>query len=210
MAEVRLPLLIYLYTRFGKCRGPPFIDSTPLSVCKNRRISGHRAFAREAGHGKNSVGWFYRFKLHLLINEHGELLSADFTPGNTDDRCCVPKLAAGLFQKLYGDKGYISEALRETLRTQDIYLVYKIRKNMKLPEASGFDTVMLRKRMLVESVIKELKTRTRLEHTRHQSFKNSQVNLVSALIAYTYFENKPSLNLHELHEFKDALITHNI
>ena len=65
------------------------------------------------------------------------------------------------------------------------------------------DEVCLRKRGLIESVIKELKTQTQLEHTRHRSFENFQVNVVSALIAYQLLETKPSLNLHELQEIND-------
>ena len=57
--------------------------------------------------------------------------------------------------------------------------------------------MLLKKRMLIESVIKEIKTQTQLQHTRHRSFVNFQVNMVAALIAYTYLEKKPSLNLHQ-------------
>ena len=110
----------------------------------------------------------------------------------------------GLFGKLYGDRGYISKTLREKLGSQGISLVYKVRKNMAPLPMSEADTVLLRKRMLIESVIKELKTQTQLEHTRHRSSKNFQVNVVSeTLIAYTYLEKKPSLNLRKLQEIKD-------
>lgn len=57
--------------------------------------------------------------------------------------------------------------------------------------------MLLKKRMLIESVIKEIKTQTQLQHTRHRSFVNFQVNMVAALIAYTYLKKKPSLNLHQ-------------
>jgi hypothetical protein len=67
---------------------------------------------------------------------------------------------------------------------------------------SQTDEVMLKKRMLIETVIKELKSQTQAEQTRQRSFVNFQVNVVSALIAYTYLEKKPSLNLRELQEIK--------
>ena len=205
--EVLEVAYVYLYTRFGNCSGISFIDSTPIVVCQNRRIATHRVFAEQATLSKNSLGWFYGFKLHLLINEDGELLCVDFTAANTDDRRPVAKLAERLFGKLYADKGYISEELRQTLRTQGVYLVYKVRKNMKSPKPlSSFDAKLLKKRMLIESVIKELKTQTQLQHTRHRSFINFQVNLVSALIAYTYLEKKPSLNLQESDEIRDSAV----
>ena len=179
------------------------MDSTRLRVCDNRRISSHRVFLSEAGCSKTSMGWFYGFKLHLVINEQGEILDVELTPGNTDDRRPLPKFAEGLHGNLYADRGYISKDLREQLRAQGINLVYKVRKNMKPLDLSVSDEVLLRKRMLIESVIRELKTQTQLEHSRHRSFENFQVNVFSALIAYQLLENKPSLNIHELQEISD-------
>ena len=105
-----------------------------------------------------------------------------------------------LFGTLYGDKGYISKDLREFLRAQGINLVYKVRKNMKPLRLTISDEVLLKKRTLIESVIKELKTQTQVEHSRHRSFVNFQVNVVAALIAYQLLETKPSVNISELQE----------
>ena len=68
-------LCLYLRVRFGQVTGVAFIDSTPLSVCHNRRIGRHRVFAEMATRGKSSMGWFYGFKLHLIVNDQGELLA---------------------------------------------------------------------------------------------------------------------------------------
>ena len=107
----------------------------------------------------------------LCVNTSGELLGVEFTPATTDDRKVVPsKLGTHLYGKLYADKGYISQILREYLRTQGIESVYKVRKNMKPQPLSDFDVLLLKKRMLIESVIKEIKTQTQLQHTRHRSF----------------------------------------
>ena len=201
--EVLTVLTFYLSTHLGTCSGISFVDSTRLRVCDNRRISSHRVFLSEAGCSKTSMGWFYGFKLHLVINEQGEILDVELTPGNTDDRRPLPKFAEGLHGNLYADRGYISKDLREQLRAQGINLVYKVRKNMKPLDLSVSDKVLLRKRMLIESVIRELKTQTQLEHSRHRSFENFQVNVFSALIAYQLLENKPSLNIHELQEISD-------
>lgn len=205
--EVLEALLVYLRTRFSTCDGVSFVDAAPVAVCHNRRIPTHRVFAEHASRSKNSVGWFYGFKLHLSVNTSGELLGVELTTATTDDRQVVPKLALGLFGKLYADKGYISQILREYLRTQGIDLVYKVRKNMKPEPLSDFDAMMLRKRMLIESVIKEIKTQTQLQHTRHRSFVNFQTNIVAALIAYTYLEKKPSLNLLECQQIKETTLS---
>ena len=207
--EVLTVLTFYLSTHLGTCSGISFVDSTRLRVCDNRRISSHRVFVSEAGCSKTSMGWFYGFKLHLVINEQGEILDVELTPGNTDDRRPLPKFAEGLHGNLYADRGYISKDLREQLRAQGINLVYKVRKNMKPLDLSVSDEVLLRKRMLIESVIRELKTQMQLEHSRHRSFENFQVNVVSALIAYQLCEKKPSLNIHELQDINDLPMLYN-
>ena len=150
------------------------------------------------------MGWFYGFKLHLVINHTGDLLDVALTPGNIDDRKPLRKFADRLHGSLYADRGYISKDLREELRAQGVNLVYKVRKNMKRLDLSVSDEVLLKKRMLIESVIRELKTQMQLEHTRKpRSFENFQVNVVSALIAYQLLETKPSLNFSELQQSND-------
>ena len=203
--EVLQLSLIFLDVHKGECRGTSFVDSTRLRVCDNKRISAHRVFAEYAGRSITSMEWFYGFKLHLIINEKGELLGIQLTPGNTDDRKPLPDLVVGLHGSLYGDKGYISKDMRQTLREQGINLIYKVRKNMKPEPLSASDEALLRKRVIIESVIKELKTQTQLKHSRHRSFVNFQVNVVSALIAYQLLENKPSVkvNLRKLEEINE-------
>ena len=96
MPRVLAPLCVYLQTRKGEITGISFIDSTPLSVCHNKRIFSHKVFDGIAQRGKNSTGWFAGFKLHLLINDKGELLAFTLTPGNVDDRAPVEKMSENL------------------------------------------------------------------------------------------------------------------
>src|SRR4051795_11518937 len=87
-----LPLCADLQTRQGQSTGLQFMDSLPIRVCHNRRISSHKVFAGLAQRGKSSRGWFYGFKLHLVIHEQGEWLGLSLTPGQVDDRRPVRKL----------------------------------------------------------------------------------------------------------------------
>ena len=201
--EVLTVLTFYLSAHLGTCSGISFVDSTRLRVCDNKRISSHRVFAKEAGCSKTSMGWFCGFKLHLVINDIGEILDVELTSGNTDDRRPLPKFAEGLHGSLYADKGYISKDIREILRAEGVNLVYKVRKNMDPLDLSVSDEVLLKKRMLIESVIRVLKTQTQVEHTRHRNYVNFQVNVVSALIAYQLLEQKPSLKFSEIQEIND-------
>src|SRR2546423_1120086 len=195
MSAALVPLCGYLQTRKGQCSGISFVDSTSLKVCHNRRIHSHKVFQGCARRGKTSVDWFYGFKLHLVINDCGELLSLRLTPGNTDDRAPVPALVKGLFGKLFGDKGYISQALFEALYDEQVQLVTRLRKKMRDRLISMFDKLMLRKRAIIESVTDQLKNISQIEHSRHRSVANCFVNLVAGLVAYTWREKKPSLNI---------------
>lgn len=196
LMPLALPLLCaFLQTRKGKTAGIAFIDSLPIAVCHNRRISSHKVFAELAERGKSSVDWFYGFKLHLIVNDQGELLAFHLTPGNVDDRKPVTKLAKDLFGKLFGDRGYISQPLQEVLSQQNLQLITKLRKNMKNRLLSVFDHILLRKRALIETINDQLKNLCQIEHSRHRSTANFCVNVIAALIAYTFKEKLPSLNI---------------
>lgn len=194
-----LPLLIYLQSCLGRCTGVSFVDSTKLAVCHNRRIKQHRVFRNLAERGKTSVDWFFGFKLHLVFNDCGELLTFRLTPGNVDDRTPLSTFAARLFGKLFGDKGYLSHKLQKQLANEfSIELVTPRRKNMKQLELPLIDKVRLRKRAIVETIIDQLKNISQIEHTRHRSPVNFVVNLVCGLIAYCHQPKKPSLQLDKL------------
>jgi Transposase DDE domain len=200
-----VPLCCFLVSRFGQCSGISFIDSTKISVCHNRRIWSHKVMAQFAARGKTSVDWFYGFKLHLVINDEGELLGVKITAGNVDDREPVPELARALFGKLFGDRGYLSQALFEQLWEQGVQLITKLRKNMKNKLLPLFDKLLLRKRSIIETVNDQLKNISQIEHPRHRSPFNFFVNLMAGLVAYTFREKKPSLNI-RLHQALPAVV----
>jgi len=194
MAEYLVPLTVYLHTKMGVCTGISFIDSTALAVCKTPRISSHRVFAGLAQRGKTTTGWFFGFKLHLVINDRGELLAFCLTPGNCDDRAPVPRLVQGVFGKLIADKGYLSHPLFERLFCeQGLQLITRLRKNIANALMDWGDQCLLRKRVIIESVNDQLKNISQIEHSRHRSPINFLVNLVGGLIAYCFQPKKPSL-----------------
>mgnify|MGYP000989185173 CR=1 FL=1 len=86
-AQVALHLLLFLQTcALGKCSGISIIDSTPLASCHIKRERQHRTMRGWAAKGKCTMGWFYGFKLHLVINDKGEIIQWKLTSGNVDDR----------------------------------------------------------------------------------------------------------------------------
>lgn len=194
MPSALLPLCAYLRSCFGRCTGISFIDSTKLQVCHNRRIHQHRVFKGLAARGKTSLDWFFGFKLHVVVNDKGELLNFVLTPGNVDDRTPVAKLLQRLFGKVFADKGYISQKLAKRLmETTGVQLITKLRRNMKNRLIQLSDRLLLRKRAIIETVIDQLKNISQIEHSRHRSPVNCLVNVVCGLIAYTHQPQKPSI-----------------
>jgi hypothetical protein len=152
-------------------------------------------FKGMAAMGKSTVGWFYGFKLHIVINDKGEILNFMISQGNMDDRTPLKSesFLKKIFGKLFGDKGYISDKLCEILFTDGIHLVTGIRNNMKNSLMTMNDKIMLRKRSVIETVNDELKNMCQIEHSRHRSFVNFIVNILAALAAYSFFPKKPSI-----------------
>ncbi|MFO5438919.1 MAG: IS982 family transposase [Dolichospermum sp.] len=130
MPDALLPLICYLNTRKGQCSGISFIDSMGIPICHNKRAKRNKVFRGLSGWGKSSVDWYFGFKLHLIINEQGELLAFQVTPGNIDDRKPVPTLAQNLWGRLFGDKGYISKSLFQELLENVVKLITPFKKNM--------------------------------------------------------------------------------
>src|SRR5690606_5632092 len=139
------------------CTGISIVDSTSLEVCNLRRIYRHKTFKNLAERGKTSVKWFFGFKLHMIINHFGEIVSFFITPGNVFDgnKEVLEKLTPDLFGKLIADKGYLGRF--KDLYTKGITLIHGIRSNMKNQLVSLFDKFLLRQRGIIETVFGILK-----------------------------------------------------
>ena len=208
-SRVVIPLMLFLKLRCkGKSRGINFIDSTNIRVCHIKREKQNKVFKGFAVKGKSTMGWFFGFKLHLIINDKGEILSFYLTKGNVDDRDVkvLSTMTKDVFGKLFGDKGYISKALSELLFNDGIQLITKVRKNMKQQNLSSEDQILLRKRALIESVNDELKNICKIEHTRHRSISGFIINLTAGLCAYHFFPKKPSLNIIPIHSNQLSIV----
>ena len=140
------------------------------------------------------MGWFHGFKLHLVVNDQGELLVCQLTPGNVDDRTPVPILSKRLFGKLFGDRGYVSQPLFAQLRQDfQVQLITKVPKNMQNRLMTVTDQPFLRKRALFETIFDQLKNYSQIEHSRGRSPINFVANVLAGLIAYCHQLKKPAL-----------------
>jgi len=172
-----------------------FIDSKKLAVCHLKREHSHKVFAGRARKGKTSTGWFYGFKVHLVINAYGQIVNWTVTSGNVADN--NPNLLKKLLQNLQGicvgDKGYYT-TLFEWFYTHGLLLVVKPKKNNKKHLPSPYDHQQyLKKRALIESVNDILTSICDLEHSRHRKPENAFANIAGAIVAYHFIEQKPCI-----------------
>jgi len=196
MQQNLMPMVLFLKTCcLGDCTGISFIDSTPIRVCKNKRIRNNKVFKGIATTGKSTMGWFHGFKLHILINDKGEILNFTITQANVDDRTPLKKnrFLDKIYGKLFADKGYIGKNLMQILFADGVHLITHIKNNMKNSLMTMSDKILLRKRSIIETVNDELKNICQIEHSRHRSFVNFIVNIVAGLIAYSFLPKKPSI-----------------
>lgn len=126
---IHLMLLLKFLCSLSPKTGIAYVDATALAVCDNKRIRAHKLFKGIAALGKTTKGWFLGLKLHLVINEKGEIISFEFTGGNVDDRVPVPDLTKHLTGLLFGDKGYISKHLFSALLQRGLKLVTGVKEN---------------------------------------------------------------------------------
>jgi len=191
-----MPMSLFLKTCcLGESTGISFVDSTPIRVCKPKRIRNNKVFKGIATTGKSTMGWFHGFKLHIIINDKGEILNFTITQANVDDRTPLKKKSFldKIYGKLYADKGYLGKDLMQLLFADGLHLITHIKNNMKNSLMTMSDKILLRKRSIIETVNDELKNICQIEHSRHRSFTNFLSNIVAGLIAYSFLPKKPSI-----------------
>jgi hypothetical protein len=193
-----LPVMImYLNCcRIGQLCGVYYADSTRIVVCHNRRIQNNRVFYGKASRGKSSVGWFYGFKLFLVVNAFGEIIKVLFTTGNVADNNTDHLLK--LFDKLKGwvfaDKGFIvPQKTQERLLQKGLRLITTIRSNMKNRLMNYQQKLLLKKRGMIDSIYDILKSVCDIEHTRHRSPVNALLNVFAAICAYSFLDRLPNI-----------------
>ena len=176
-----------------------FIDASTIKVCHIKREGSHKVFKGLCSKGKSSMGWFFGFKIHLVINEIGEIINFSFTEGAVSDNntYLLSKMLCHLKGLCFGDKGYIT-SLFEELYCSGIKMVTNIRKNMKNKLMVLKEKVLLKKRGVIESCFAVMKRQLDLEHTRHRKAENGIVHMFSTIVAYHFYPNKPKIQMENL------------
>jgi hypothetical protein len=200
------PLTLFSQFKSGKKTGIYYIDGSCLPTCHLKRSKRNKVFKEIAEYGRTSVGWFFGLKIHLVINNLGELIAFKITRGNVHDGAAAKSLLSSLDGLAFGDKGYIGKKLFDELLKNGLKLITRKRKNMKEKLlVTDYEKQLLNQRNLIETVFDCLKHKYHIWHTRHRSIVNAMVNLVAALAAYTIDPLK--LSAFKLLEQKVQVIT---
>lgn len=207
MPRTFMPLYVLISVLSGEETGRYYVDSTKLPACHNLRIYRNKVFKDYAKRGKTSTGWFFGFKLHLIFNDKGQLMSFKLTSGNVDDRAPVTEMVKNLRGLLFGDRGYISQKLSNSLKDMGIELVTKVKRNMKEKLIDPIKKYFLEKRGVIETIIDQLKNLLHIDHTRHRSVMNFQINVLGGLLAYIFRPQKVSVPFHELNKIAGDRLT---
>ena len=113
------------------------VDTFPVPVCDNIRISRAKIYQSEAfrGYIASKRRYFYGLKLHLLVTEAGQPVEFFLTPGATADVSGLKAfdfdLPAGSL--LFGDKAYNNYLVEDLLQDAGITLMPYRKKNSKRP-----------------------------------------------------------------------------
>jgi hypothetical protein len=185
MNRVIFHLTLFSQLKSGKQTGVYFIDSTCLPVCHLKRSTRNKTFCEIAKYGRTSVGWFFGMKLHIVINDRGELIAFKITRGNVHDAKASESILQFLQGLAFGDKGYISKKLFSRLLEKGLKLITRTRKNMKPINYSSLEKQLLNQRGIIETVINHFKHHYQIWHTRHRSVINALTHLMAGIASYS-------------------------
>jgi hypothetical protein len=186
MSRAIFPLTFFTQLNAGTRTGIYYIDGSCLPVCHIKRSKRNKVFEEIAEYGKTSVGWYFGLKIHLVINNLGELIAFKITKGNVHDGTEAKSLLSSLKGLAFGDKGYIGKKIFDELMKNGLKLITRKRKNMKEKlTLTEYEKQLLNQRNLIETIFDCLKHKYHIWHTRHRSMLNAMTNLMAALAAYT-------------------------
>lgn len=141
------------------------IDGIPIPLCGITRAPRCANFSAESDYGYCAAkdSFYYGFRGHLVINSFGVITGLTVTTGNGSEREALWETVSGVKGLLIGDKGYISEELKQQLADVGINLQTALRKNMKDKRPRDLVIFLMRIRRLIETVIGQLQERFNIE-----------------------------------------------
>jgi hypothetical protein len=160
-----------------------FVDSTKLKVCEIKREFTYKVAKGLATKSKSTMGWYFGFKLHLVVDIHGRILSCRITTATVDDRKGLALMWKELAGTIVADAGYLGSNWQQAAAKLHLHLMAAVKKVMK-KLMSKFQHQLFIARQGIESVISVVKFRMGMENTLPRSIMGYFSHYLWCLMAY--------------------------
>lgn len=161
------------------------VDSTPLPICANAHRYNVKIDNGLGKSGKNLNGWYFGFKLHLIIDQNMEVVGLCVTDAATKDYNALNgAFVKELFGFLIGDKGYVCKRVASNLAQDGLVLVTKPRKNMKKLPVTKDVLHMLLRREIIENIFSRLKLQFNMVTQFARSLDGFFVQVFGAILTF--------------------------
>jgi transposase len=160
-----------------------FADASALPVCKIKREFTHKVAKGLASKSKGTMGWYYGFKLHLVVDKDGLILAWRITTATVDDRKVLALVWHELTSMIVADAGYLGSNWQEAAADLHLILLTGIKKIMR-KLMIRWQHALLKARQIVETVFSVVKFRLGMDSTLPRSAMGYFAHYVWCLLAY--------------------------
>ena len=168
------------------------VDSFPFPICKFARAPVLRTFSSDDvsfdatyGYYASKKETYFGYKVHALITFDGVIKTLELTSASVDDRKALPDLVENQGKLvILGDKGYVSQSLKETLVNEGITLLALPRSNSKEAFQSSIRKMIVKQRRKIGTVFSQWNDQFHMEHVLAKSFYGLCSRLVTKIFGY--------------------------
>lgn len=166
------------------------IDSFPVAVCDNIRISRCKLLQGEQWRGKQCSmrRYFYGVKVQVITNSNGIPVEFCFVPGSESDVQALKKLPMTVApeSKIYGDSAYTDYTIEDDARDSDsIELMIQRKSNSKRTDEPWIRFLKLQMRKGIETTFSMLKGLF-LRKIHAVTFKGFLLKILMFIIGFTF------------------------
>lgn len=188
-------LLLSIFWQLGHClkdmagASEYVIDSFPVPVCDNIRISRSRILKGRQWRGKQCSmrRYFYGVKVQVLVNSSGIPVEFGFVPGSESDVQALKKLPLSVAaeSKIYGDSAYTDYQAEEDMKAAELVELMICRKsNSRRPDEPWIRFIKEQMRKGIETAFSQIKALF-LRKIHAVTFKGFLLKLVIFILAFT-------------------------
>lgn len=183
LAKVLLEGFMRIFRTHTPGRAHKYADGSKLKVCEITRSLNHKTTKGYASKSKTHTGWFFGFRLHIIINEWLEILGCQITTATEDERRTLARIWDDILGMIIADAGYIGKAWVAKAKEGGKVLFTAVRANMKKLMTQA-QHQLFKERQKVEIVFSTLKLRFGIENTLPRSVLGHAAHYAWCLVAY--------------------------